>query len=314
MLLIQRSHRITRGCVHLLRNYLFVQRLCLLLMWLFLCSLSALAQVSSDGQSQDTCGAKHLDQCLTDILHDQAGIWTSPFHLRASDAEWLVPFAGATGAAIAYDSEALHQLGTDQHRVNISNDISRFGSPEATIGEGIGLYALGSFTKNQRLAETGRLGAEAVVDASIVAEAIKLAANRDRPNQGEQTGEFWPSGTKGYSINGSFPSGHATAVWALARVVGEEYHSFLPRVLAYGFATAVSVSRVTGREHFPSDVLVGGGIGFLTGGYVYRHHSSRGEHALMIQPMVDMRTRTAGVQITAPVDDLGHLFKRHSGY
>jgi hypothetical protein len=269
----------------------------------------ASAQAPNDATDSKTCGAKHLDQCFIDIVHDQAGIWTSPFRLQQADAAWLIPFAGATGAALHYDSDALNQLGTDQHRVNISHNIARFGSPEATIGEGIGLYALGSFTKNQRLAETGRLGAEAVIDASIVTEAVKLAANRDRPNQGEQTGEFWPSGTKGYSTNGSFPSGHATAAWALARVIGAEYSSFVPRLLAYGFATAVSISRVTGRDHFPSDVLVGSGIGFLTGGYVYRHHSVERETGLMIQPMIDMRTRTVGLQVSAPIDGFRHLWR-----
>ena len=289
-----------------------LQRLCSVIALLLMTSSVLLGQGSTDPPDAKTCGAKHLDQCFIDIVHDQAGIWTSPFRLHASDAAWLIPFAGATGAALHYDSDALHQLGTDQNRINISNDISRFGSPEATIGEGIGLYALGAFTKNQKLAETGRLAAEAVVDASIVAEAVKLAANRDRPDQGEQTGEFWPSGTKGYSINGSFPSGHATAAWALARVIGAEYSSFVPRVLAYGFATAVSISRVTGREHFPSDVLVGSGIGFLTGGYVYRHHSASRENSLLIQPLVDLRTRTAGVSITVPVNDFRHLWSPKS--
>ena len=268
-----------------------------------------LAQISSNPTDDPICGAKHLDQCLRDVLHDQAGIWTSPFRLHASDAAWLVPFAGATAAAVYYDSDALRQLGTDQNRENISHKLSDFGSPEATIGEGIGLYAIGSFTKNPKLAETGRLGAEAVIDASIVTEAVKLVANRDRPNQGEQNGEFWPSGTKGYTVNGSFPSGHATAVWALARVVGDEYTGFVPRLLAYGFATAISIARVTGRDHYPSDVLVGSGIGFLTGGYVYRHHAAHRENSFVIQPMIDMRSRTAGVQASIPVSDLGRLFR-----
>ena len=273
---------------------------------LVLCS-AGVAQTTSQDADTETCGAKHVKQCVADILHDQAGIWTSPFRLHSSDAMWLVPFAAATGVAIHYDSDALRQLGTNQHRQNISEDISRFGSPEATIGEGLGLYAIGTFSHNAKLAETGRLGAEAVADAALVTEVVKLATNRDRPNQGEMDAEFWPSGTKGYSANGSFPSGHATAAWALARVVGAEYHSFLPRLLAYGFATAVSVSRVTGRDHYPSDALVGSAIGFLTGGYVYHQHASQRENAFTIQPVMDVRTRTAGIQVSLPVSSLGRL-------
>lgn len=205
------------------------------------------------------CGAKHLKQCALDILHDQAGIWTSPLRLQPSDAEWLAPFAGATTLAVYNDRHALRELGHNQQSIDTSHNISQFGSPEVTIGAGVGLYAVGLLSTNEKLSETGRLGAEAVVDAIIVAEGVKLATNRDRPDQGEHTGEFWPSGTKGYSTNGSFPSGHATASWALARVIAEEYHGLLPKLAAYGFATAISVTRVTGRDHFPSDSLVGSG-------------------------------------------------------
>jgi membrane-associated phospholipid phosphatase len=269
------------------------------------------AQVVGSVPPTETCGAKHLDLCLSDILHDQVGIWTSPFRLQPSDAAWLIPFLGATATSLNYDRKTMLEIGFDQHRINVSEDISRFGSPEATIVEGIGLYAIGSFTHHAKLAETGRLGTEAVVNAIIVTEAVKLATNRDRPDQGEKTGEFWPYGTNGYTPNSSFPSGHATAAWALASVVGYEYPSLVPRLLAYGFATAISVARVTGRDHFPSDVLVGGGIGFLTGGYVYHHHAAPGENGLLIQPLVDVRSRTAGVQASIPLSRFEHLFDKH---
>ena len=67
---------------------------------------------SATQQQEERCGLKKLDQCLKDLAHDQAGIWTSPLRLNSHDAIWLVPFAGATGAAFAYDQDALRQVGT----------------------------------------------------------------------------------------------------------------------------------------------------------------------------------------------------------
>ena len=58
------------------------------------------------------CDLKAIGQCFKDVAHDQAGIWTSPLRLKSHDALWLVPFAGATGAAFAYDQDALRQVGT----------------------------------------------------------------------------------------------------------------------------------------------------------------------------------------------------------
>lgn len=46
-----------------------------------------------------TCGVKHLGQCLKDIGHDQAGIWTSPLRVSPRDGFWLVPFAAGGSCA-----------------------------------------------------------------------------------------------------------------------------------------------------------------------------------------------------------------------
>ncbi len=139
--------------------------------------------VSADSADRETCGARHLNECLKDLLGDQIGIWTSPFRLRGHDAAWLLPLAGATALAIHYDADALRQLGGDKGRIDTSHKIAAFGSPWVTGGGAAAVYFLGAATHNDKLAETGRLGAEAVIDASIVAEGLKLATNRQRPEQ-----------------------------------------------------------------------------------------------------------------------------------
>jgi hypothetical protein len=58
---------------------------------------------------------------------------------------------------------------------------------------------IGRLTHNDHLSETGRLGTEAVIDASFIAEALKLATNRERPDEGNGTGGFWPHGTRTFS-------------------------------------------------------------------------------------------------------------------
>jgi membrane-associated phospholipid phosphatase len=46
----------------------------------------------------------------------------------------------------------------------------------------------------------------------------------------------------------------------------------MTKIVAYGLATAVSLTRVLGQQHFPSDVLVGSAVGWLVGHYVFRKH------------------------------------------
>src|SRR5216683_7121094 len=257
-------------------------------------------QPSEDQQQPSTqpviCGVAHLGQCLKDIGHDQAGIWTSPLRISPRDAFWLVPFAAGTGVALHYDAQAQQNLGIDQSRIDTSNTISQFGSTYATLAGGGTLYVVGRLTHNDHLAETGRLGTEAVIDASLVAEALKLATNRERPDEGNGTGGFWAHGTRTFSD--SFPSGHAIGSWALARVIASEYPNKLTQFGVYAFATAISVSRVTARKHFPSDALVGSVFGYLIGGYVVRHHATESvDSGFSFIPVADVSTHTFGDSI-----------------
>lgn len=263
-------------------------------------------------QPERICGPRHLDKCFLDLAHDQAGIWTSPLRVKSRDAEWIVPFAAATAVAIRYDAEAQSSLGVDPGRINASNSVAHLGSPLATIGAGAGLYAVGALSKDDKLRETGRLSAEAVIDATVVAEALKLATNRERPFQGAGAGRFWPDGFHAYRFDGSFPSGHAAGSWAFARVIALEYPRPLVRIALYGFATTISVVRVTGRDHFPSDVVVGSTFGYLIGGYVYHHRSAfyrkagKADGLLLLTPVLDQRNHAYGARVELSPSALAH--------
>jgi hypothetical protein len=90
-----------------------------------------------------------------------------------------------------------------------------------------------------------------------------------------------------------FRLGHAAESFALARVIASEYPSKPVQTAAYAFALAISASRVTARQHFPSDVLVGGTLGYLIGGYVVRHHTAEGvDSGFSFVPVVDVATHT----------------------
>jgi membrane-associated phospholipid phosphatase len=60
--------------------------------------------------------------------------------------------------------------------------------------------------------------------------------------------------------------------WSSAAVLAEEYPSRLNQFAVYSIATGVSLTRVLGQQHFPSDVLVGSAFGWMIGHYVYKRH------------------------------------------
>src|SRR5439155_1507881 len=58
----------------------------------------------------------------------------------------------------------------------------------------------------------------------------------------------------------------------IASVLAHEYPGTLSQILAYGLATTVSATRVTGQQHFASDVIIGSALGWYFGRQVYRAH------------------------------------------
>lgn len=218
-------------------------------------------------KSKTSVGHRSEKKLLTNILKDQRAIWTAPFHLHETDAKWLAPLGLSTLALMATDrhtSAELVEHGDNLRRLRVSGDISRIGSLYATGGAVAALYLTGRATHNDRLRETGLLGAEALIDSELVVHALKAASQRQRIPVDNSSGEFFDGGS-------SFPSGHAINAWSLATIVAQEYgrHRPLVQVGAYGLATAVSISRYTGRKHFLSDVLVGSALGYGIGRYVY---------------------------------------------
>jgi hypothetical protein len=260
---------------------------------LILVSLSVFAFA----QEQSTrCGVTHLDRCLADLAKDQAGIFSSPFRAKAEDLKWILPLSAATATSIAFDQDAMNKLGHNADCERISRHISDAGGIYFPIAGSIGMYLIGSATHHDRLRETGVLSTEALIDATIVTEAVKLATQRERPDSGELEGHFWPHGIHNAGFGTSFPSAHAAAAWSVARVIGDEYPGWLSRLAVYGLASTVSVTRVTARKHFPSDVLVGSTFGYLIGGYVYHHHASHDENATWsFSPIYDSGSRSYGM-------------------
>jgi membrane-associated phospholipid phosphatase len=227
------------------------------------------------GSAPKTTGAKTAgDEDITfagtpkRILLDQKAIWTSPLHLRLTDAIWLLPLGTATGLLIGSDQHTMTSL----IKIN-ANDRSTFNtlSNAGVVALGAApasMYLWSLFNYAPQAKETGLLAGEALADSLAVSQVGKFISLRDRPLVNDAKGNFFSSSPTA----SGFPSDHATAAWSLAAVIGDEYPGWITRTAVYGLATSVSVSRVLAEQHFPSDVLIGSVTGWLIGKYVYRAH------------------------------------------
>ena len=198
------------------------------------------------------------------LVSDQKAMWTSPLRIRLSDLPTLFPLFAVTGITMASDRSIEQRLPHSQTLIQRSGTLSNVGFA-SLVGSAGGLYLWGKSAKNDHAQETGFLAGEAALDSFLDAEALKFMAGRQRPLEGDGRGDFWKGGS-------SFPSLHAATAWSAASVIAHEYPGPLTQLLAYGTASGVSMARVLSRQHFTSDVLVGGALGWYSGWQVYHAH------------------------------------------
>ncbi len=200
------------------------------------------------------------------FLLDQEQIWTSPAKIRFSDTQWLVPLSGITAGLFVTDSDYSRHLSQNPSTISHYKTLSNFGLG-ALIGGAGGMWLLGHVKHNEHWSETGFLAGEAALNSLVAVETFKYTLRRERPFQGDGSGPFFQSGGT------SFPSEHAAAAWSVAGVIAHEYPGTLTKIAVYSLATLVDISRVHGRQHFPSDVFVGSVLGNLVAQNIYsRHH------------------------------------------
>jgi hypothetical protein len=202
---------------------------------------------------------------LKHVVRDQEHFWTAPAHLRTRDLKWIVPVAGIAAGLIASDSWLSKQIPNKPNQLSRSLSISN-DTVYSLVGIGGAAFLLGHITNNDHMKETGLLAAEAALNATAATYAFKYATERQRPYTGNGNGNFFQAG------GDSFPSEHSAIAWSIASVVAHEYPGPFSQFLSYGLASAVSLTRVTAQQHFPSDIVVGGLLGWYFGHEVYHAH------------------------------------------
>jgi membrane-associated phospholipid phosphatase len=247
-------------------------------------------QASDDPQTQDTQAAPQAPKpkenpaepeshgtrlrwrdIPKNILHDEKAIFTSPLHINRDNARWWILFGGATAALIASDQKISDTLPQKTALTTPSRWASRLGASYSLYPMWATFYLVGISGDNPRARDTGRIGIEALTDAEITVQILKLVTQRPRPEIKLESVSFFKGGD-------AFPSGHSIQAWALARVAAREFPEHkIYAILAYGLASTVSVARVGGRKHSASDALAGSAMGFFIGDYVYRHHHAPSE-------------------------------------
>ncbi len=146
--------------------------------------------------------------------------------------------------------------------------VARLGTIGNRLGDGltlvllcVGLGGIGYLWKKKAWQQAGIDGLVAHALAGIAAQILKHLIGRPRPRFTHQDAfDYGPSWQGGLD---AFPSGHASASFAVATVLTRYFPEW--RGVWYGGAFFVGMARVVRGSHFPTDVLGGAVLGFLIG-------------------------------------------------
>jgi membrane-associated phospholipid phosphatase len=283
-----------------LHNLKRMRQILRVVMFITLSASRALGGGDDDSQvltPEDTSHVGTLGRKLSgDFLLDQKHIWSSPFRMNRHNAKWWILFGGATAALVATDKHTNTLFENSPAQVRWAEHVSNIGASYTLVPITAGFFTAGVFSDSAKARETGALGAEALLDSLVVQSVLKPITGRSRPNATRD--KEWFEGGQ------SFPSGHTIETWSLASVIAHEYadRKWVPYV-AYGLATVVGGARFTAHQHYASDILAGGAMGWFIGRYVYETHNDRPERGLRpeVAPLIQPSAGTYGISVKFPV-------------
>jgi membrane-associated phospholipid phosphatase len=215
-----------------------------------------------------TAGAQSFVSIFTQLPKDFSRL------AQPANAIILGTAGGASLSLYPKDDEIAEQTSPDGFFK--AGDVLGEGVTHAVAG--LAIYVTGRVMRNTDVGGFGSDLLRAQMVSGIIADGIKLATNRTRPDGGKY----------------SFPSGHTSSAFATASVL-QHHFGWKVGVPSYVVATYVASSRMAYSRHFVSDVIFGAGIGIASGRATTFHLR---ETTVQVVPSVTFHSAAINVSIT----------------
>ena len=188
------------------------------------------------------------------------------------DVSMGTPLLVVTGAAVLIpssrlDDPVLEGIQEGYHGplasyLQVSNEVGGTKALPAVTA----IFAVSLAAGKPKFQDAAFTSLQSLVFAGVMTRGLKMAFGRYRPESGNGAFRF-----DSFSGNTSFPSGHTAAAFAVIT----PWVLYYPNAATYGLfalSTGTAVARIAMDKHWPTDVLAGAAIGFLTARYLARRH------------------------------------------
>lgn len=236
----------------------------------FLCLI--LIQTQLCAQASNARSSNPFMCAIKTVGSDVAYVVTSPLRMRAKGGAQLAALSAITaGFVLRADDKIDEELALEDYEFS-SRPFTEFaklgkvyddlGPVNTALGLSAASFAGGLIFRDKKLLQTSRLLVEASVLTYWFTACGKGILGRARPytNHGPRDFNLFKfSSSEDFK---SMPSGHVSSAFALMTVIAKQYDHWYVEVPAYTFAVSVAFQRMTTRNHWASDTMLGGALGY----------------------------------------------------
>ncbi len=215
--------------------------------------------------AQDAGTGALVDHDVDVFLQDAADIFTAPGSWDGGD--WLNVGIVAAATAGAY------LIDEDVRAWSLDNQVAGrkdwlavadlYGSGLVSGAAGALTYAGGLVFDDEWTRVTGRMILQSLIYSGIINQLGKRLFGRARPFTGEGRGAF--RFLRNDYPHKAFPSGHATASFALSSTLARRVGCLPFSIFLYTLSTATVLQRIDADKHWLSDTVLGAAIGAFIG-------------------------------------------------
>lgn len=226
----------------------------LVILFLTLCSLHLKAQETS---KQDDNLWDMIKYDGVSIFNSTIHPFTRPFHWNGKDWLTMGLITAGTGVVYTLDEPAKDFfLDNGEHIPPFIKDFGfRAGKPLVNYGFTSGVYAIGLFTKNEKIRKTGVLMIASATAGGLIQTVSKTVVGRARPQTGKGKNYFkFYSEEAGYH---SFPSGHSILSFTTFYAISKQFENPYIKTGLWTLGLISPVSRLWAGAHWLTDVGLG---------------------------------------------------------
>jgi membrane-associated phospholipid phosphatase len=183
----------------------------------------------------------------------------------------LLIFGGLVASSFLLDEWTDDGLQHSQNNImdGYTNVLNEFGSKKVLLPFTISAWTAGTIFKNEDLSTTAFNSIKALYIGNYLIKGIKHVSGRSRPFVGDGSMQ-WDAFDGTSHPYQSFPSGHTFKAFAVFTPFAEQYSKWI-----YIIPISTGIARMYKNEHWFSDVIVGGGIGYFLGLYFHKRKNQR---------------------------------------